>query len=394
MRCFAVMLACAMLICAQETAPLAPEVLQLSKIRRHMLANLARQPNYTCTETVERSHRAAPNRKFQLLDTIRLEVALVEGKEMFGWPGAKSFEETDLRRIVSTGAIGNGNFANHARAIFEGHNATFDYRGVDDSALRYDFRVPLMLSGYKLRVEDREAIVGYHGSVWADPASLDVRRLDVFADDIPASLGLVEATDRMNYSRVKIGEGDFLLPASSELTLVDLNGSENQNEVRFSACRQFSGESVLTFGDAPAPEADTAPVAEIGLPSDLWLRLTLLDDIDVRKSAVGDPVHARLENELRHKGKLLFAKGAVVVGRITRMERHGDYTDLGLEFSEIESPGLRARLKAKLEQVIGLDPFGMHPVRSAPQPRPEPGEGVIPLTNSQLRHGVLMFWRT
>jgi len=394
MRWFVAVLAGAAVLAAQEPSPLAPEVIQLARIRQRMLANLARQPNYTCVETVERSHRAAPTRKFQLLDIIRLEVALVEGKEMFGWPGSKNFEDTDLRNIVTTGAIGNGNFANHARAIFESYNATFEYRGMDQSAIRYDVRVPLMLSGYKLRVEKREAIVGYHGSVWVDPDSLDLRRLDVFADDIPVELGLSDASDRMDYARMKIGEGDFLLPASSELSMVDLNGSENRNHVRFAGCRQFSGESVLTFGDAPAPEETASPVAEIGLPPDLWLRLTLLDDLELGKSAVGDPVHARLENDLRHKGKILFAKGATVIGRITRMEPHEGYTDLGLEFSEIESSGLRARVKARLEEVIGLDPFSPHP--RGVKATGKPGEGLIPLSPARprLSHGILMFWRT
>jgi|SRR5579872_1041319 len=394
MRWFVVVLAGAATLFAQQGTPLAPEVLQLAKIRQRMLANLARQPNYTCVETVERSHRPAPTRKFQMVDTIRLEVALVEGKEMFGWPGAKKFEETDLRNLVSTGAIGNGNFANHARAIFGGSNATFDFRGSDAFGIRYDFRVPLMLSGYKLRTQKGDAIVGYHGSIWADPDSLDVRRLEVFADDIPAQLGLATAADRMDYARLKIGDGDFLLPAFSELSMVDLNGSENRNQVRFTSCRQFSGESVLTFGDAPPPDVPPAPVAESDLPPDLSLRLTLLDDVELGKSAVGDPVRARLENDLRHKGKLLFARGATVSGRITQMERHDDYTDVGLEFSEIESPGSRAHLKVRLQDVIGLDPFALHP--RGLKTSPDSGERLIPLspTHPRLSHGILMFWRT
>src|SRR6184192_2261693 len=99
---------------------LAPETLLLSRIRLSMSQNLKRQPNYTCVETVERSRRAGATRKFQLQDTLRLEVALVDGKEMFAWPGSRNFEDTDLRNMVTTGAIGNGNFALHARSIFEG----------------------------------------------------------------------------------------------------------------------------------------------------------------------------------------------------------------------------------------------------------------------------------
>ena len=73
------------------SAQLAPDVALLARIRTHMLETLERQPNYTCVETVERSRRAAAARRFQLQDTLRLEVALVEGHEMFGWPGSKTW---------------------------------------------------------------------------------------------------------------------------------------------------------------------------------------------------------------------------------------------------------------------------------------------------------------
>src|SRR5579871_381310 len=62
-----------------QSAELTPETLLLAKIRQHMSESLQRQPNYTCVETVERSNRTGAARKFQLGDTLRLEVALVDG---------------------------------------------------------------------------------------------------------------------------------------------------------------------------------------------------------------------------------------------------------------------------------------------------------------------------
>ena len=399
MRLLAVLCGSSLLLSAQ----LAPEVELLARIRVHMLSNLERQPDYTCVETVERSRRLGAARKFQLQDTLRLEVALVEGHEMFGWPGSKKFEDTDLRNMVTTGAIGNGNFASHARSIFVGRNATFQYRGeapLDERAsVRYDFRVPLFLSGFRIRISDREAVVGYHGSFHADPQTLDLQRLEVVADDIPPQLGLSSASDRMDYARTPIGEGQFLLPSGSELSMIDLHGQESRNRVRFTSCRQFTGESVLSFGDPPGPEGAPTPAAgapgrEIDLPPALGFTLSLLDEIDTETSAVGDPVRALLDRDLKYKGRLLFPKGSVATGRVTRMERRSDYTIVGLEFSEIQSPGAHARLQSKLESAAGLQAF-------APRGRmagldPGPGEGLIPLRSGRihLRRGILMFWRT
>ena len=157
--------------------------------------------------------------------------------------------------IVTEGAIGNGNFALHARCIFEGLAPTFSYRGdsiIDGHpVIRFDYVVPRLFSGYKIRVSDKEAIVGYHGSIYADPQSLDIRRIEVNADDIPRTLGMSSAADRMDYDRMQIGDGEFLLPIASELSMVDLNGQESRNQVRFASCRQFTGESVLSFGNPP-----------------------------------------------------------------------------------------------------------------------------------------------
>ncbi len=59
---------------------------------------------------------------------------------------------------------------------------------------------------------------------------------------------------------MKIGDADFLLPESSELIMVDTLGTENRNRTRFSGCRQYAGESVVSFGDPP-PNLDSLPVA-------------------------------------------------------------------------------------------------------------------------------------
>ena len=62
-------------------------------------------------------------------DTLRLEVALVDGKEMFAWPGSKQFEDRDLSDLVATGMFGNGNFAIYARILFLSNVAVFEDRG-------------------------------------------------------------------------------------------------------------------------------------------------------------------------------------------------------------------------------------------------------------------------
>src|SRR5581483_11435020 len=223
----------------------------LSAIREKMSAILLRQPDYTCLETVERTEQSGANRS-RVEDTLRLEVALVEGKEMFAWPGSRQFEDRELRDLVSTGMFGNGNFAVYARILFLTNLAVFEYQGEADfngrPAVVYRFRVPRSANAHRLRVNEREAVVGFHGSFYADSDSLDIRRVEVVAEDIPEELGVSSAETTVNYGRVRINGEEFLLPVESELRMA-MPDHVDRNWVRFSACRHFTGESTLSFTD-------------------------------------------------------------------------------------------------------------------------------------------------
>ncbi len=344
---------------------LAPELLTLARIKTSVAATLSRQPNYTCVQQIERSHRRLPKRKFELRDLLRIEVALVEGKEMFAWPGAGKFEQSDLTEMVTAGAIGTGDFALHARAVFEGPAPRFKYAGETElrshQTNRYDFVVSVLNSGYKIKSAGREAIVGYHGSFWTDVDTNQLVRLEVSADDIPPELGIAEAQDVMDYGPVRIGASEFVLPVGSDLTMTDLAGNQSRNRTQFRACRQYSGESVLTFDGAPESENESATplVVEakrakesIDIPLDLTFDIRLGTEIDSESSAVGDRMTATLDQKLTVRRRVLFPKGATLTGRITRLERQGELTTIDVQFSEIESEDGRSTFLAKVEETL------------------------------------------
>lgn len=363
--------AAALAVCCAQPAKISPELANLVRIKTTMSRTLARQPNYTCVQEIERSRRRLPKRRFELHDLLRLEVALVDGHEMYAWPGARKFEQTDLTAMVSGGAIGTGDFALHARSVFETSSPQFKFAGEATirgrDTLRYDYVVPVLSSGYKIRSSTGEAIVGYHGSFWADPVTFEPLRLEVNADDIPESLGIAVAKDVMDYDRVHIGASDFLLPIGSELTMTDLAGNESRNQTRFQSCRQYSGESVLRFDDAPDDNGVSAAPAEkqvVQIPDGAGFDVVLETAIDSANSAVGDQVKATLKSDLKSHGRLLFPKGAVLLGRITRLERHPDETVLELQFRQMESDDSRATLAAQLYElgIAGLEPTGFSPL--------------------------------
>lgn len=363
-RLLAAWLSALSLCAAQSSVELSPDVLALSKIKTRMQHTLRSQPNYTCIEQIERSTRRAPRRKFELLDMLRLEVALVDGKELFAWPGSSKFEEGDMTDLVPAGgAIGNGNFALFAHSVFGSSSPAYRYIGEMEwkgrTALHYEYDVPQMLSGFHLRVGEREAIVGFHGSFLADKASFDVLKLEVLADQIPPALSLDRTLTVMEYKRAKIGETDFLLPSGSELIMTHISGDENRNRIQFSGCRQYTGDSVLSFGEAPAESSAPAlpkQKTSLAFPASLSFQATLNTGLDTSKAMVGDAVEATLSQDIKHQKRILFPKGSTLSGRILRLERRGEFLVLELRFLQIASEDSQAELNGIVEaiQLIGL----------------------------------------
>lgn len=333
----------------------------LARIKAHVGEGLKRLPSYTCLETVERFDRLGGFTPFVLVDRLRLEVAMVGNKEFYAWPGDSTFGEKSIVQMIPNGTIGSGDFALHAYSVFLSRSPAYTYAGEitrnGRRLIRFDYMVAESDSGYTLRVPPRESQVGYYGSFLVDRETLDLVRLEVAAAGIPPDLGLTEAVDVMEYSRVRIGDGMYTLPASSELLLKKSSNIESRNRIEFSRCRQFTGESRLTFGETPlAEQPRTQPAAaKKALPQAALFDLILETAIDSATSAVGDEVSARLESDIKKGGAVIIPKGARVTGRITRLARITEpapHFAVRLNFFTLEFAQRQAEFTARLEAVM------------------------------------------
>ena len=303
-----------------------PKQVSLNVIKDKILAALAELPNYTCTETVDRSRKQASDRKFEPLDRVRLEIAVVGHNELFGWPGSRQITERDVTRMVP-GFIGSGDFAMHVRELFVRPEAEFvaageEQRG-DHRALRYDYRVPVEASGWRLRGRTQDLVaVAYHGSFWVDKDTLDLLEMDVIAHDIPPSLGFSVLSKNLKFTRARISSSSFLLPEQARMVTADLNDDEWLNEARFHDCRQYAVESVIHF-DPPAMAEQSGAKAATGgrtiLPDDFDVTAMLETAIDSDTAAVGDQVRARVQQPVKVKGSTVIPKNAILVGRISQL---------------------------------------------------------------------------
>jgi hypothetical protein len=402
------------------------ELLLLSRIKQRMAQNLSRMPDYTCLETIERSRSVPRTKAFKLVDTLRLEVAHVGNKELYSWPGAQRFEDRDAGEIVGAGLISSGDFALHAQSVFVGTAPMFTYRGEEDlqgrRALRYDYRIPYMWSGYRLRVAGSEGKVGSSGSFWADAETLDLIRLEVHADEIPPDLPVASAVTQIDYGRVRIGASDVLLPQRAEVVMTDTAGEQMRNRIEFTHCRQYQSEVVLSFEPEKAPSTVTAAparqITEIKLPADLPVPVELAAPIDSEHALVGDLVTARVRADVKQDGRVVVPRDARLTGRIRRLEKYPtpvEHFIVALEFRELTFADKRARFLGELEEIgplaglsrklslpstrtqsVWRDKVGTATTRESLTTEELPGVGTFYMRGSRFRlpPGLRMVWKT
>ncbi len=355
---------------------LPPGILLLSRIKRHVREQLERLPDYTCLETAVRYRRKAGEKpRAEPSDVVILEVLYAGDKELYGSPGARDFLHDNPTAFTAGGMSGNGVFALHLRTLFVHDNAMFQYRGEEGvagrRAVRYDYRVPLMLSGFTIYLEYSHGTVSTKGSIWADPDTLDLLRLEVRADDIPVNLPLVSAAQTVDYERTRIGAREVMLPQSAIMEILQTNGEESRNFIEYTHCRSFAVESSVSFDEPAVPAASDRALPRVDpppVPSGLLVPIELTTPISGGQ-AIGALIEGRVAAAVMEKGRLAIPAGAAVRGRIRRLEHDGAYLVVGLEFTEIQTPAGPARFYANLQDLDKRSSVKLSIETTAPEER-------------------------
>jgi hypothetical protein len=251
-------------VCALCGQDLPDWVLNLSRVKRQAKGEFQRLTNYACLETVTRSQRHVGAAVFKALDTIRVEVAVINGKEMFAPQGGKQFQDVEVDTLATEGVIGTGSFDTLARNLFVFDVARTTGHGEDKlgerPALWFGWAISPMADAFKLSGKYGEAYVGEAGQYWVDAETLQLLRIEQHATDIPATIDFREVRTTIDYGKVSIGSGELLLPLKAETIVIDGDGTVNRNITEFSNCREYGSESMIRFSD------DSDPAAAPGTP--------------------------------------------------------------------------------------------------------------------------------
>jgi hypothetical protein len=367
-RALVLLLALPTLALPQDLLP--PGVLLLSRAKRHVGEELARLPNISCLETVQRERQAA-NGKPRPLDTVRLEVLTNGKKELYAAPGERKFSEEHPIQYVGSGVIGDGFFGLFLKEVFLDGGASYEYKGEEDlggrRAARYNWRIPLMNSGHSFALQEGSGMVGMRGSFWVNPETYDVIRLEMNAEDFPPTLPLSEAVTVINYGRVSIGDEQFvLLPESGDFRMTRFSGESDHNHIEFTHCRLYGAQSTISFAapDAP-PSTEPARFGISGnddtlrpLPAGLQIGVKLNTRITA-EATVGTLIEGVVTSAMPAKGAGKGARSPILAnarvrGRIRRLERYStpvQHYVVAVEFTEAESEGIRYRFYAELQEL-------------------------------------------
>ena len=260
--------------------------------------------------------------------------------------------------MVGFGFISSGTFATALRNAFLGSTELFQAAGEDNlngrRAIRYNYLAQGAGRGVLLGDGDGYTRVPYSGALWIDAATYDVLRLRIQADALSSLPDISEIWGQLDYVASSIGNGAFLVPRSAHMLVRLPNEVQKHNRSVFSACRLFGVSSELSFGDGPeAILATDSRMERLELPANAVLRVKFGTRIDSEQSSVGDKIEGQLERAVKKGGQLVVPKGAIVIGRIRRLERFRKPTRhiLGLEITELRFENRVARIQATLQQV-------------------------------------------
>jgi hypothetical protein len=417
---------------AQLTQP-TPEAV-LNSARTRLLADMNRQPRYTCAQNITRQMYRASFREKQSCSTViaafearkqepplsswdrlRLDVAIADNREIHSWPGTPRFSDDEVRRFLGPGVFGTGDFGIFLTGIFGGL-ATVKFeaeRLLDGQTLfDYSYEVPEGASGYHAEAGSSSAVTAYGGSFALNPQTADIVELTIRTAELPQSTGMCQARSQIEYGRVDIHGREVLIPRETRLRVIDPDGREGLNTISYSGCREYSSKSVLRFDD-PEPSAAAAAPAEpqppapqtpsSPFPPGLAFNCRIMTPIDSDNAAAGSPIEAVLRSPLRGKDKAILApRGAHLHGRLVRFVDHESplgYFEVGVRLESIVVDGTELPLYASLS-VPAAPPapspewFNELNVADLPAP-PPPNVGVFFFAQEPLRvHQLDSAWLT
>ena len=224
----------------------------LEDARKNALDYRDRLPNLICQQTTQRL--SDPNEKgdWRLENTIVEVLSYVNHEETRTLIGVKSAGDMPEMRInmSSSGEFGEslaGIFRLESKARFT-WKETGTLRG--EPAEVFEYRVEQANSDFSLANPEAMVMVGYHGRVYIDRATHEVKNFTMFTDEQPKRFTVRKAAIRVDYDYVAINNHDYLLPVSAQVVTKVSGDLLKRNDLTFSNFRRFGSNARILGAEA------------------------------------------------------------------------------------------------------------------------------------------------
>ncbi len=212
-------------------------------------------PNYVCQELMSRYESESRPANWHAIDVVGTEVVYENGKEDYrkvtlnGRPVNKKLEELG-------GSWSTGEFGTVLIGLFSPGTAA-DFHYLKDARIagiltkQYSFSVTHANSNWGIHFGSQTYDPGYSGTVWIDPATARVMRIEMSARNFPSDFATDDVESATDYEYIRLGDAkQYLLPVHAE-TLSCQRGTDNcsRNVIDFRNYRKYTGESTISFGD-------------------------------------------------------------------------------------------------------------------------------------------------
>ena len=212
-------------------------------------------PDYVCQELMTRYQSMATPASWQALDIVGAAVVYQQGKEDYrdvtinNKPTKKNIEQLD--GAWSTGEFGTILIDLFSPATAADFHYSRDSRSGGVSSKVYDFSVARERSHWQITMASQTFDPPYKGSVWIDPATSRVLRIEMQAYGFPDTFPTDHVESATDYQYTRLGDAkQYLLPVHAE-NLSCLRGSNfcSRNVIDFRNYHKYTGESSITFGE-------------------------------------------------------------------------------------------------------------------------------------------------
>jgi len=176
-------------------------------------------PNFICQEFMSRFSQRGREEKTPL-DIVSAEIIYEDGQESYRNVKINN-HPTDKPLQEIGGSWSTGEFASILLEIFDpGTHAQFRSGGASTisgfTAHVYNFQVQSENSRWMLHAGSQNLAAAYVGSVWLDPNTARVLRIEMQARDLPSDFSMATVETAVDYSYMRIGETSVLLPVHAE----------------------------------------------------------------------------------------------------------------------------------------------------------------------------------